>query len=193
MCCEATDALLEYVRRHLQLTGLRNLNAPRRLKLRVPVLKEWLAKQGHLVLSRAIPDWDPVRRPTGRWKSWEMTYLKPIMDEKAVERQAKRALVVGEDRAHLALTMRENLENPYPAAVPRAPADDTSSRLAAEGMLGMAALSAAAEGASQEEARKAEEPLSAGSPGSIGAASCATKQGARAHLPGLLAVHQVLC
>ena len=62
MCCEATDALLEYVRRYLGLTGLRNLNAPRRLKLRVPVLKEWLQRQGHPGLAAGIPDWDPVRR-----------------------------------------------------------------------------------------------------------------------------------
>jgi len=96
MCCEATDALLEYVRRYLGLTGLRNLNAPRRLKLRVPVLKEWLQRQGQHALAGSIPDWDPVRRPTGRWKSWEMAHLKPIMDEKAVERQAKRNLVSGE-------------------------------------------------------------------------------------------------
>jgi len=33
MCCEATDALLEYIRRSLGLNGLRGLNAPRRLKL----------------------------------------------------------------------------------------------------------------------------------------------------------------
>lgn len=96
MCCEATDALLEYVRRYLGLTGLRNLNAPRRLKLRVPVLKEWLQRQGQHALASSIPDWDPVRRPTGRWKAWEMAHLKPIMDEKAVERQAKRNLVSGE-------------------------------------------------------------------------------------------------
>lgn len=96
MCCEATDALLEYVRRYLGLTGLRNLNAPRRLKLRVPVLKEWLQRQGQHNLAASIPDWDPVRRPTGRWKAWEMQHLKPIMDEKAVERQAKRNLVSGE-------------------------------------------------------------------------------------------------
>ena len=97
MCCEATDALLEFVRRYLGLTGLRNLNAPRRLKLRVPVLKEWLQRQGQGQLAASIPDWDPVRRPTGRWKSWEMANLKPIMDEKAVERQAKRQLVGGEN------------------------------------------------------------------------------------------------
>ena len=96
MCCEATDALLEFVRRFLGMTGLRNLNAPRRLKLRVPVLKEWLQRQGQGALASTIPDWDPVRRPTGKWKSWEMANLKPIMDEKAVERQAKRALVGGE-------------------------------------------------------------------------------------------------
>ena len=96
MCCEATDALLEYVRRHLSLTGLRNLNAPRRLKLRVPVLKEWLQRMGHGALASEIPDWDPIRRPTGRWKSWEIIHLKPIMDEKAIERQAKRKLVSGE-------------------------------------------------------------------------------------------------
>ena len=97
MCCEATDALLEFVRRYLGLTGLRNLNAPRRLKLRVPVLKEWLQRMGQTQLAASIPDWDPVRRPTGRWKSWEMANLKPIMDEKAVERQAKRQLVGGEN------------------------------------------------------------------------------------------------
>jgi hypothetical protein len=96
MCCEATDALLEYVRRYLGLTGLRNLNAPRRLKLRVPVLKEWLQRQGQHALAASIPDWDPVRRPTGSWKAWEVAHLKPIMDEKAVERQAKRSLVTGE-------------------------------------------------------------------------------------------------
>ena len=76
MCCEATDALLEYVRRYLGLTGLRNLNAPRRLKLRVPVLKEWLQRQGQHALAASIPDWDPVRRPTGRWKAWEMAHLQ---------------------------------------------------------------------------------------------------------------------
>ena len=96
MCCEATDALLEYIRRSLNLTGLRNLNAPRRLKLRVPVLKEWLLRQGHSQLASSIPDWDPVRKPTGRWKAWEINYLKPIMDEKAAERQAKRNLLAGD-------------------------------------------------------------------------------------------------
>ena len=101
MCCEATDALLEYVRRYLGLTGLRNLNAPRRLKLRVPVLKEWLQRQGQSALANSIPDWDPVRRPTGRWKAWEMAHLKPIMDEKAVERQAKRNLVSGEAKEEM--------------------------------------------------------------------------------------------
>lgn len=110
MCCEATDALLEYVRRHLGLTGLRNLNAPRRLKLRVPVLKEWLAKGGHTHLSRAIPDWDPVRRPTGRWKAWEVSYLKPIMDEKAVERQAKRMVMVGAGNANSHLQIMERAQ-----------------------------------------------------------------------------------
>ena len=109
MCCEATDALLEYVRRYLGLTGLRNLNAPRRLKLRVPVLKEWLQRQGQHGLATSIPDWDPVRRPTGRWKSWEMAHLKPIMDEKAVERQAKRNLVSGE--ANQLREMRERVAN----------------------------------------------------------------------------------
>ena len=96
MCCEATDALLEYVRRHLSLQGLRGLNAPRRLKLRLPVLKEWLERQGHNELAQSIPDWDPVRKPTGRWKGWEIIHLKPIMDEKLVERQAKRTLMSGE-------------------------------------------------------------------------------------------------
>ena len=108
MCCEATDALLEYVRRYLRLTGLRNLNAPRRLKLRVPVLKDWLQRQGHAPLAESIPDWDPVRRPTGRWKAWEVQHLKPIMDEKAVERQAKRNLVQGEPL--LQITMREQAD-----------------------------------------------------------------------------------
>ena len=96
MCCEATDALLEYVRRNLGLQGLRGLNAPRRLKLRLPVLKEWLEKQGHRQLAESIPDWDPVRKPTGRWKGWEIVNLKPIMEEKLVERQAKRSLMNGD-------------------------------------------------------------------------------------------------
>ena len=110
MCCEATDALLEFVRRFLGLTGLRNLNAPRRLKLRVPVLKEWLIRQGEEALAAQIPDWDPVRRPTGKWKSWEMANLKPIMDEKAVERQAKRALVVGGGGAASGDATRERIK-----------------------------------------------------------------------------------
>ncbi len=112
MCCEATDALLEYVRRNLGLNGLRNLNAPRRLKMRVPVLKEWLRCHGATELAMAIPDWDPVRRPTGRWKAWEMTYLKPIMEEKAIERQAKRMLIVegagGGNNEKLLLKMRND-------------------------------------------------------------------------------------
>lgn len=99
MCCEATDALLEFIRRSLNVTGLRNLNAPRRLKLRVPVLKEWLQRHGHGALASTIPDWDPVRKPTGRWKAWEIGYLKPIMDEKAAERQAKRNLLLGDANA----------------------------------------------------------------------------------------------
>ena len=109
MCCEATDALLEFVRRFLGMTGLRNLNAPRRLKLRVPVLKEWLQRQGQGALASTIPDWDPVRRPTGKWKAWEMTNLKPIMDEKAVERQAKRQLVVGGGPGNSNDTTRERI------------------------------------------------------------------------------------
>ena len=55
MCCEATDALLEYVRRYLGLSGLRNLNAPRRLKLRVPVLN--LGTQRRTVLLAEIRPW----------------------------------------------------------------------------------------------------------------------------------------
>jgi len=116
MCCEATDALLEYIRRSLGLTGLRGLNAPRRLKLRVPVLKEWLLKQGQKLLSDSIPDWDPVRKPTGRWKGWEIIHLKPIMDEKAVERQAKRSLMAGE-RDQAGDAMGELIESRHAAAL----------------------------------------------------------------------------
>jgi len=116
MCCEATDALLEYIRRSLGLNGLRGLNAPRRLKLRVPVLKEWLLKQGQKLLSDSIPDWDPVRKPTGRWKAWEIIHLKPIMDEKAVERQAKRSLMAGE-RDQAGDAMGELIESRHAAAL----------------------------------------------------------------------------
>mgnify|MGYP003310294894 CR=1 FL=1 len=37
---------------------------------------EWLQRQGQAQLAASIPDWDPVRRPTGRWKAWEATHLK---------------------------------------------------------------------------------------------------------------------
>ena len=94
MCCEATDALLEFVRRYLGLTGLRNLNAPRVC---------WCASsQGVAAASGPGPvgGVDPGLGP-GAPPDWqevvEMANLKPIMDEKAVERQAKRQLVGGEN------------------------------------------------------------------------------------------------
>mmetsp|Transcript_42785 Transcript_42785/g.112560 ORF Transcript_42785/g.112560 Transcript_42785/m.112560 type:complete len:389 (-) Transcript_42785:279-1445(-) len=144
MCCEATDALLEYIRRSLNLTGLRNLNAPRRLKLRVPVLKEWLQRQGHVELSAHIPDWDPVRKPTGRWKAWEIAYLKPIMDEKAAERQAKRNLLNG-DQASAGDIMGGMIRDRHEAAI--------------EGLKALSSAAAPGDDATDDEDDSEEENL----------------------------------
>lgn len=94
---EATDALLEFVRRQLSMPlGLRGLRAPRRLNVRVPILKMWLRARGAAWLAFMIPDWDSGRKPVpGSWKAWEQAHLKPIMVEMFLKREAKRRLVCG--------------------------------------------------------------------------------------------------
>lgn len=90
MSPEATDALLEFVRERLGRTMLRGLHAPRRLRLRIPAVKDWLRHQGYPELAEYIADWDSVRTLKGAWKQWETTHLKRIMLKSAKLRSAKR-------------------------------------------------------------------------------------------------------